>query len=123
MNIKPYMDDRYLALSHPTTFRTFKNNLESIYQNVNEGYRRIINGAIGIYEGVLFVEQNFIPKGGAADSTTFSADTGTADAWNVGGSSWAFFFGADTVTEAIVVPEEIRGKIPTDFGRSKGIAW
>ncbi|MDD5084201.1 MAG: hypothetical protein PHT88_04740 [Candidatus Moranbacteria bacterium] len=29
----------------------------------------------------------------------------------------------DTVAEAIAVPEEMRGKIPTDYGRSKGIAW
>lgn len=29
----------------------------------------------------------------------------------------------DTVAEALVVPEEMRGKIPTDFGRAKGIAW
>lgn len=29
----------------------------------------------------------------------------------------------DTVAEALVIPEEIRGKIPTDFGRSKGVAW
>jgi len=27
------------------------------------------------------------------------------------------------VAEAIAVPEEMRGKIPTDYGRSKGIAW
>jgi hypothetical protein len=31
--------------------------------------------------------------------------------------------GGDTVTEAIVIPEEIRSKIPGDYGRSKGIAW
>ena len=30
---------------------------------------------------------------------------------------------ADTCTEAIVVPEEIRAKLPGDYGRSKGIAW
>lgn len=29
----------------------------------------------------------------------------------------------DTVAEAIAIPEEMRGKIPEDFGRSKGIAW
>lgn len=29
----------------------------------------------------------------------------------------------DTVAEALVVPEEVRGKIPSDYGRSKGIAW
>ena len=38
-------------------------------------------------------------------------------------SDWAFFFGEDTVAEALVVPEEVRGKIPSDYGRSKGIAW
>lgn len=27
------------------------------------------------------------------------------------------------MAEAIVCPEEIRGKIPGDFGRDKGIAW
>ncbi len=37
-------------------------------------------------------------------------------------TDWAFFFGQDTVAEAIVVPEEIHAEIPTDFGRSKGIA-
>ena len=30
---------------------------------------------------------------------------------------------SDTVAEAIAVPEEIRGKIPSDYGRSKGVAW
>jgi hypothetical protein len=34
-----------------------------------------------------------------------------------------FFFGDDTVAEAIAVMEEMRGKIPGDYGRSKGVAW
>jgi hypothetical protein len=38
-------------------------------------------------------------------------------------SDWIFFFGEDTVAEALVVPEEMRGKIPSDYGRAKGIAW
>ena len=25
--------------------------------------------------------------------------------------------------EVFAIPEEIRGKIPTDYGRSRGIAW
>ena len=44
-------------------------------------------------------------------------------AWTNGKSDWAVFFGEDTVAEAIAVPEEIRGKIPGDFGRDRGIAW
>ena len=27
------------------------------------------------------------------------------------------------MAEGVVIPEEMRGKIPTDFGRSRGIAW
>lgn len=38
-------------------------------------------------------------------------------------SNWAFFFGGDTVAEAVAIPEEIRGKIPGDYGRDKGVAW
>lgn len=85
--------------------------------------RHIFNGEIGRYESFRFIEQTFIPKGGAANSTTYDPWSGTAAAWANGLSSWAFFMGADTVTEAICVPEEIRAKIPGDYGRSKGIAW
>ena len=27
------------------------------------------------------------------------------------------------VAEAVAIPEELRGKIPGDYGRNKGIAW
>ena len=69
------------------------------------------------------MEQTFIPKGGAANATTFDPWSQQASAWTNNLSSWAFFMGGDTVTEAVVVPEEIRSKIPGDYGRSRGIAW
>ena len=122
-NIPPYEGDAYFCISHPTTFRGVKNSLESIHQYTSDGLQMIRFGEIGRYEDFRFIEQNNIPKGGANDSTTFSAFTNTADEWNNGLSSWAFFFGADTVTEAVVVPEEIRASSPTDFGRSKALAW
>jgi N4-gp56 family major capsid protein len=122
-NVPPYTGDDYYCISHPSTFSDFKGQLESIHQYTGEGFRMIANGEMGRFENCRFVEQTLIPKGGAADSTTWDANTGTADAWNTAKSSWAFFFGEDTVAEAIAVPEEIRGKIPTDYGRSKGIAW
>ena len=43
--------------------------------------------------------------------------------WDNAKSDVAHFFGEDTVAEAIVCPEEVRGKIPGDYGRSRGIAW
>ncbi len=122
-DIPGYFEDDYICLSHPTTLRGFKNELETINQYTEMGMRKIANGEVGRYEGTRFVHQNFIPKGGAIDSTTFDPYTKTADAWDNAKSSWAFFFGGDTVNEAIVIPEEIRAKLPGDFGRSKGLAW
>jgi N4-gp56 family major capsid protein len=113
--------DDYRCLGWPTTFRTMKNDLEAVHQYVDEGFKMILNGEIGRYEGVRFMDQTNIAKGGAVDSTTWTATT--ADAWDNGLSDWAFFFGEDTVAEGIAIPEEIRGKIPSDYGRSKGVAW
>ena len=109
-NIPSYMGDEYFAVSWPSTWRPVKNSLEGIYQYRDEGFQMIYNGEIGKYEGTRFVEQTNISK--------------TKDvAWTAGFSGWAYFFGEDTVAEALVVPEEIRGAIPSDYGRSKGIAW
>jgi N4-gp56 family major capsid protein len=106
-NIPPWTADDYVALAHPTTFRTLKNDLESVHQYVTEGFQMILNGEIGRYESVRFVEQTNIAKAGFSN----------------GASNWAYFFGNDTVAEGIVIPEEMRGAIPSDYGRSRGIAW
>ena len=120
-NIPPYMADDYYAISHPTTYRNLRSDLESVHQYVETGFGFIMNGEIGRYEGVRFTEQTHVAKGGAVDSTTFTFRV--ADAWNNAKSSWIFFLGEDTVAEALAIPEEIRGKIPTDYGRSRGVAW
>lgn len=123
-NIPPYMGDDYFCISHPTTYRSFKNQLESIKQYTMAGISHIFSGEIGRYENTRFIEQNFIPKGGVdGTDTVYDPWNGVANPWTNAQSSWAFFFGGDTVTEAVCVPEEIRAKIPADYGRSKGIAW
>lgn len=120
-DIPPYMGDDYYAIGWPSTFRAFKNDLEAISYYVETGFRHIMNGEIGRYESTRFIEQTNVAKGGAVDSTTWTFRT--ADAWNNGKSDWVFFMGEDTVAEAICIPEEIRGKIPGDYGRSRGVAW
>lgn len=120
-NIPPYMADDYYCIGWPSTFRPFKNELEAISFYVETGFGHIMNGEIGRYEGTRFVEQTHVEKGGAVDSTLHNFRT--RDLWDNNKSDWAFFMGEDTVAEAIVIPEEIRGRIPTDFGRSRGIAW
>jgi N4-gp56 family major capsid protein len=122
-NIPAYTGDDYYAIAWPTTYRTLKNNLETIHQYTPEGLKMIMNGEIGRYENTRFIEQTNIPKGGAANSSTFNEFTNTADAWDNALSDWVFFFGEDTVAEAMAVPLEIRAKIPGDYGRSKGVAW
>lgn len=122
-NIPPYMGDDYFAIARPTTYRTFKNSLETLKQYTDVGLTHIFSGEIGRYENTRFVEQTHVPAGGANDSTTYNVWTGTADAWNNAKSDWMFYFGNDTVVEAPVIPEEVRAKIPGDYGRSKGIAW
>lgn len=97
-NIPPYMADDYVSIAHPTTFRNMKNELEAVHQYVETGFRMILNGEIGRYEGVRFVEQTNIAK----------------EVWVNAKSNFAFFFGDDTVAEAIAIPEEMRGRIPTD---------
>jgi len=116
-NIPSYMNDDYMCIAHPTTFRTFKNDLESVHQYVDAGFQMILNGEIGRYEGVRFIEQTNIAKEPA------SGTSGADGVWANAKSNWAYFFGEDTVAEAIACPEEMRGKIPTDFGRSRGVAW
>ncbi len=122
-NIPPFTADDYVSLSSPTTYRNLKNSLETIHQYTETGLAHIFNGEIGRYESTRFIEQTFIPKGGAANATVFDPWAGTPQAWTNAQSSWMFLFGGDTVTEAVCIPEEIRARIPGDFGRSRGIAW
>lgn len=104
-DIPTFDGTNYMAISRPTNFRFLKNFLEDIHQYTPEGWHTIMNGEKGRYEGIRYIEQTGI----AATSSVNSDDI--------------FFFGADTVIEAFAIPEEIRGKIPTDYGRSRGIAW
>lgn len=124
-NIPPYENTGgdYVCISHTTTFRPYKNDLEAVKQYTETGLGHIFDGEIGRYEGTRHIEQTFIPKGGADDSTIYDPYGQIADGWDNAQSSWAFYMGGDTVTEAVCIPEEIRAKIPGDFGRSKGIAW
>lgn len=123
-NIPFYSSDSYYAIGRPLAFRVLKNDMEAIHQYTETGLDMVMNGEVGRYEMTKFVEQTAIPAGGAADSTTFDPYADVADVWNTAGAGdWVFFFGADTVCEAIHTPTEIRSKIPDDYGRSKGVAW
>lgn len=129
-NIPAYDGDDYAAISHPTTLRAFKNDLEAIHTYTETGISMIFAGEVGRYESVRFIEQNEVPKGHANDAAFSATSTSanyvykaTDDAWNNAKSSWCSFFGSDNVIEAVAVPEEIRAKLPQDFGRDNAVAY
>lgn len=94
-------------------------DVEDIWQYTESGYQKILNGEVGRYYNTRFVEDTF--------ATRFTYDsvakTATAKSWTGTKSLDAYVFGSPTVREAIVVPEEIRQKLVTDYGRSKGLGW
>jgi len=123
-NIPPYENGDYYAITRPATLRTFKNNIETLHQYTETGLTMIMNGEIGRYEQMRFIEQTSVPANRSdAETGGWNAFTETAGTAWTGGSDWCYFFGADTVAEAVNTPEEIRAKKEDDYGRSKGIAW
>lgn len=104
-NVPSFDGNNYMAIFRPRALRSFKDDLEDIHKYTPEGWHVVMNGEKGRYEGIRFVEQTNVAAARFAVS-----DRG-------------FFFGSDTVCEAVAIPEEIRGKIPTDYGRARGIAW
>jgi len=74
---------------------------------------------------VTFAPNIFAGEVGEFYKTRFVEETGYLS--NAIGSSTAYgqavFFGNDQVYEAVAIPEEIRVKIPLDFGRDMGLAW
>jgi len=91
----------------------------SINQYTTQGYTKIVNGEVGRIHGVRVVEDAFATRF-TYDST---ARTATAKSWTGANSLDSYMFGAETIREVVVIPEEIREKVVTDYGRSKGLAW
>ena len=69
------------------------------------------NSEIGRMENVRFIEIN--------NTGALSASPGASQ--TVQGE--AVFFGADSVAMAVSEDPELRARIPTDYGRSRGVAW
>ena len=107
-DIPTYDGEDYVCIGTTFALRNLKDQLETVNNYTESGRKDVLNGEIGRYYGCRFVECNH-----GMDATNF----------DIGLSSEAYFFGADTVMEAIAVPEEVRLKEPENYGRFQGIAW
>ncbi len=69
---------------------------------------RLFAGEVGRMHGVRFIEE-----------TNYLLDT----IGSGGDYGEAVMFGREAVIEGVVLPEEVRAKVPTDFGCFQGLAW
>ena len=108
-NIPVYDGENYVCVLRPSTMAAVRDGIESLNSYTSEGWMRIMAGEVGKYSGVRFLTQ-----------TNVAAETN----WTTNAkSNAAYFFGADTVTEAVACPEELRADIGSGYGREQGIAW
>lgn len=98
-----YDGEYYMSIVSTKACRGLHDHLQAIWMYT----KYPTNGEVGSYYGCRFVK------------ATNAIDNG------IGGSDVsgeAYFFGAETVVEAVSLPEEIRYETK-DFGRDRGIAW
>ena len=106
LRIPRYDGENYVCIASVTAIRGVKDDSGWINAQLYNKRHTLFNGEIGKIYSVRFVEE-----------TDYLSDTMNS----IYGES--VFFGADAVAEAVAIPEEIRAKVPTDFGRSQGVAW
>lgn len=107
-NIPPYQGEYYFCIARPKTFEVLRDDLREVHKYQDQSFGPIMRGEIGqSTDGVRFLKQTSIPSKN----------------WQNGKSDEAYFFGQDTVIEAVVNPPEILTQIGQDYNRITGIAW
>jgi len=102
--IPKYSDGQYRAIVSVNTKRGIYDYLQAVAQYTTPEFRH--KNEIGQYYSTRFVQDaQFL-------SNTKNSIYGEA-----------IFFGQEAVLEAIALLPEVRMKVPTDYGRSKGVAW
>jgi N4-gp56 family major capsid protein len=110
-NVKPYDGEDYVGIFSVNALRSIYDDGEFTEAAKYGDPERLFAGEVGrIYNCRCIRETNYLVN-------TLGSSSGT----NALGEG--LIFGAETVMEGIAVPEELRQKIPTDYGRSKGLAW
>jgi len=107
-NVARYDGENYISIAAANAIRSLRSSSEWLDASKYGDPERLFSGEVGRYGGVRFIEENNYLSNTAGSS---------------GLEGEAIFFGADAVMEAVAVPEELRAKVPTDYGRSKGVAW
>jgi len=108
LKVPPYDGENYVAIVSSYVARKIMDSNDFIEAAKYGDPERLFRGEIGRIYKCRFVEE----------TNSLSVTLGST---NYIGE--CIIFGADPVVEGVVIPEEIRAKIPEDYGRSKGVAW
>lgn len=102
--IPKFSDGMYRGIVSVNSKRGIYDYLQAIAQYTTPEFRH--KNEIGQYYGVRFVQD-----------VQFLSDTKNTSYGE------GILFGQEAVLEAIALLPEVRMKVPTDYGRSKGVAW
>ena len=102
--VPKFSDGNYRAIVSVNTKRGIYDYLQAIAQYTTPEYRH--KNEVGQYYQVRFVQ----------DAQFLSNTKNTSYGEGI-------FFGKEAVMETIAALAEVRMKVPTDYGRSKGVAW
>ena len=107
----PFYDgESYVCIASTTFLRGLKDDSDyetaAKYAHPEDLYL----GEVGRFYNVRFIESNH--------ANALDGSVGTN-----GVLGEAVIFGEDPIREVVAIPEEIRAKLPEDYGRDKGLAW
>ncbi len=108
--VPPWDGENYVCIASVKALRGIKDDpdFEEVVKYADP--ERLLTGEVGRFYGCRFIETN----------NTAALSNGVGSGSVLGE---CIFFGSDPVIESVAVAEEIRAKIPEDYGRSKGVAW
>lgn len=110
-NLKvPMIDGNYIGIVSTLFKRGVMNDPEWEKFHEYGSPEMKFKGEIGRMEGIRFIESNNL--------NALSQSLGTGGVLGEG-----VIFGEDAVAMAISIDPELRAKIPSDYGRSRGVAW
>lgn len=101
---------------------SLKGAMTSVQQYSEIGYQKIASDEIGQVHGVRFFKDNNATRY-IYDLSSTTDGVADAKSWPGANSLEGFMFVGRPVIEAVAVPEQVRAKEVTDYGRSKGLAW
>lgn len=106
----PYYDgESYVCIASVSFLRALKDDADYEVAAKYAHPEDLYLGEVGRFYNCRFIETNHT--------------TALLNSLNTSYSGEAIFFGEDPVREIVAIPEEIRAKLPEDFGRDKGLAW